>query len=271
MCQCLDLGCTKEEHQKVCYCSCVQYIRATTVEKAKYQSSNDPYEQKKCCLFIGCNKKIHVKDCNEYRKCLCLESNCTSVLKHNFPCTDCDQECKCLVYHCDLKTQCCDRKPWQKCRYYAVELCEHCDHLRKRAKELDTYDVKTRKRICKCNCKCINECDGFCQQCDTHSQQGWNLLNWQKYRKPQIFVEMPLEPPYFFEDPKTKKQIKECVSCNKSKSAMRKYDRICGKCFDTVCYDCCSEYEHSHSDTDYDGNCMPFWAFYPALCRKEGH
>jgi hypothetical protein len=195
-----------------------------------------------CCIRLGCKVALydsgHIRKCKNYKTCICLESGC-SISRHQLPCV-CNQSCTCTVYHCDIKSGCCDRKPWQKCRYYAVELCEHCDYLRRCAIALKIYNKSICLYTCECECSCDYECDGYCKKCETHDQQGWNLLNWQKFRRPKIFTEQPKHAPYYFEHYKTNEQIKTCCQCLTEQLIMKKYDRKCRVCFDVVCYKCCS-------------------------------
>jgi len=249
MCRCVENGCKPEKHIEYCYC---------TASKAK-----------DCCILLGCKRAIHdsghIKQCQEYKKCLCMESGCLPN-KHKLPCV-CTQSCTCTVYHCDLKNDFCDRKPYQKCRYYRVELCDHCDHLRGRAIVLKTYNRQTRRHNCECRCECDYECDGYCKKCDTHSQQGWNLLDWQKFRRPKIFTEQPKFPPYYFEDRTTGEQIKICYECQTSQTIMKQWYRQCNVCFDTVCYKCCGSYEYRRTDSDCCGDGDLYWRFFPEPCE----
>ncbi len=243
MCKCLNNGCECKD----CYCALRKSID--------------------CCIKLGCKLAIHdsghVKECREYKKCLCLESGCLPN-KHKLPCI-CTQSCTCAVYHCDLKSGCCDRKPWQKCRYYCVELCDHCEDLRRHAIRLSLVGHKK----CDCECYCDYECDGYCRKCDTHSQRGWNLLTWQKLRTPKIFFKQPKYAPYYFEHPKTNKQIKICNECKTIQIIMKKYYHGCDACFDTICYKCCDSYECSHTDSDYDSDGTVYWRFYPEPCQEN--
>lgn len=257
MCNCFQDGCKPDDHAKHCFCSpdpCMD----------RYRSKDDV-----CCLTLGCKiakfDSGHKQTCKEYKICLCLESGCGPT-KHQFPCV-CNQKCECTVYYCPIGS-CCDRKPQQKCRYYAVTLCNHCDHLRKVAMYRNTYDKKQHRKLCECDCHCLYECEGFCKQCDTHSQQGWNLLNWQQLRTPQIFTDEPKDAPYHFEDSKTQEKIPNiCVECHKKASVMKQFDRSCGWCFDLVCYSCRSDFKLSRTETDYDGNCVPYWRYFPSNCK----
>ncbi len=256
MCNCLEKKCDINKHIEHCYC-------------AIYKTG--------CCLELGCKSAIynsgHVEACSKYKKCLCLEANCNhNKKKHNKPCK-CDDKCECTVYHCKLQSGCCDRKPGQKCRYYSIELCSHCDELRRKAIVFETYDSKKQKKICECKCTCDYECDGYCTQCETHAQNGWNLLNWQKYRHPTFFSQTPQEKPYYFEEPSTGNQRPNvCIMCQKSYSVMKSFSRSCEICFDLVCYNCSGEYIHNHQDVDYDGNCMPYWKFERDSCQgKDFH
>ncbi len=254
MCHCLEDGCTPQSHGKFCWC-------------ARDELS------KNCCLTLECKRAAHDSghniNCKDFKKCLCLEAGC-SPKKHKLPCV-CTQTCTCTVYHCKLNSGCCDRKPHQKCRYYRVELCEHCDYLRRHAMTLQTYNTKTKMHTCECDCDCDYECDGYCKKCETHSQQGWNLLSWQRFRKPVIFIEQPKFEPYYLEDVQTGKQVTICCECKKEKVIMKTWYWSCHLCFDAVCLSCCNEYEHSRTDVDYNGNCLPYWRFEPEHCRKAGN
>ncbi len=265
MCKCILYGCVVDNHASNCYCAEHGVVNRESV-KIKYASSKETWVLEKCCLFLGCKVAIydsgHIQKCKEYQTCLCLELRCQPNA-HKKPCV-CTQVCECEVYHCDLKSGCCDRKPNQKCRYFAVELCSHCQILRSRA-----MHFHLKKAKCNCKCKCDYECNGSCRQCETHEQQGWNLLDWQQHRNPKIFFETPRSAPYYFQDPKTGKQRKLCYECHKSCCVMKRFYRRCDFCFDTVCYECASKYEHSHTDVDCDGDGMLYWCFERGVCLDD--
>jgi hypothetical protein len=132
---------------------------------------------------------------------------------------------------------------------------------------LKTYNPKSRRHNCECKCECDYECDGYCKRCDTHSQQGWNLLNWQKFRRPTIFTEQPKFAPYYFEDIKTSERITTCCVCKTDQVIMKQWNRRCGICFDTVCFKCCGDYEYSRTDSDCDGNGNLYWRFERDPCK----
>ena len=202
------------------------------------------------------------------KKCLCLEAGCLAD-SHKLPCV-CNQSCTCTVYHCDMDSGCCDRKQWQKCRYYCVELCNHCDYLRRNAVSIKTYNPKTGRCNCECKCNCDDiECDGCCPRCETHTQNGWNLLTWQQFRRPRIFNEQPKSAPYYFENYETGERITTCSECGKSAHVMKQWDHTCGICFDAVCYKCSESYEHERTDSDCDGVGNLYWRFDRQHCRVE--
>jgi hypothetical protein len=249
----------------------VRRKKMCTCEEFKCLGQCDPNCQcgSKCCFILKCQPYTksgcvfgHHKDCNKYKVCYCLELRCKKT--HHKLCP-CEERCACVIYKCPK--ECCPSRA-DACLFYQIELCWHCENLKRRS--MSNY-FQSKKCTCECDgesCEDYYDCGHCIFQCNTHERSGWNLKDWQKLRDPTIITEAPKEPPYYFEENGT--QVTTCDMCQLQTKVLDRHERSCRICNVYVCKHpkCVYDFKQETTSEEY-GSSGGYWAYTRYSCEKS--